>query len=497
MTSGDPLPRSEPEAQGIPSGAIAEFLRAADAKAGGMHAFMHVRHGVVVAEAAWAPVRIGSPRMLFSLSKSFASTAVGLAVAEGRLSVEDPVLSFFPRKAPRTVSPNLAAMKVRHLLSMNTGHDADTTNLIMMSRDPVRAFLALPVEREPGAKFVYNTGATFVLSAIVQSLTGQRLTAYLAPRLFDKIGIAGASWERHPCGVEFGGFGLSLKLEDIARFGLLYLRKGLWEGRRVLPEAWVEEATAKVSENADPGKPDSVSDWQQGYGYQFWRCRGDAYRGDGAFGQYCVVLPGEDAVFAAVSGLSDMQLPLDLVHDILRPAMAASALPPDPAAAARLASLEAGLSLAPPSAPERGATGAASGGRTYRFEPNWAGLASLGFEFGSDRLDLQYRITRSMAKGNGLTGPLRPRSSGARKLRVGYGEWLEDLSRLEGEGPKPAASAGAWTAPDTFVIEHFARETPFITKLTCSFAGDELLVEVKRNVGFGPIEMPPLRGRAR
>jgi CubicO group peptidase (beta-lactamase class C family) len=218
MTNVKSLPRSAPEAQGIPSSAIQAFVQAAEGIQD-LHSFMLLRHGAVVAEGWWYPYRAERPHMLFSLSKSFTSTAVGLAVAEGLLSVDDPVLKFFPQDAPRKVSPNLAAMQVRHLLSMVTGHDLDTTDRMIRKRNPFKAFLALPVEHVPGTHFVYNSGASYMLAAIVQKLTGQTLVEYLTPRLFEPLGIEGAAWETHPNGVNFGGWGLNIKTEDIARFG--------------------------------------------------------------------------------------------------------------------------------------------------------------------------------------------------------------------------------------------------------------------------------------
>jgi CubicO group peptidase (beta-lactamase class C family) len=166
-----------------------------------------------------------TPHVLFSLSKSFTSTAVGLAVAEGYLSVEDPVLSFFPDDAPATVNDNLAAMRVRHLLSMSTGHVEDTTGSLFAQPDGnwVRGFLACPVEHVPGTHFLYNTGASYMLSAIVHKVTGQRMLHYLQGRLFEPLGIEDATWETCPRGIDVGGFGLSVKTEDIARFGQLYL----------------------------------------------------------------------------------------------------------------------------------------------------------------------------------------------------------------------------------------------------------------------------------
>ena len=277
MTAEISLPRSIPEAQGIPSAAITAFLEAAEQGGSGLHSFMLLRHGRVAAEGWWSPYAPTAPHMLFSLSKSFTSTAVGLAVAEGRLSVDDPVLSFFPAEAPRKPGENLAAMRVRHLLSMSTGHDHDTTEHLYRRRDGdwAKAFLARPVAYAPGTHFLYNTGASYMLSAIVQRLTGMTLLEYLRPRLLDPLGITGAAWETCPRGVNTGGFGLSITTEDIARFGQLYLQRGVWQGRQIVPEAWVAEASSRQMPNGS----NAESDWEQGYGYQFWLCRHSAYRG--------------------------------------------------------------------------------------------------------------------------------------------------------------------------------------------------------------------------
>ena len=257
--------------------------------------------------------------MLYSLSKSFASTAAGLAAAEGQLSLDDTVLSFFPDEAPADPGANLAAMRLRHLLSMSTGHDQDTTGRLRDAEDGdwVRAFLAQPVEHAPGTHFVYNSGATYMVSAIVQKVTGQTVLDYLGPRLFEPLGIQDPTWESSPQGINVGGWGLSITTEDIARFGQLYLQEGVWQGARLLPAAWVAEATSKQVSNGD----DPDSDWAQGYGFQFWRCRHGAYRGDGAFGQFCVVLPEQDAVVAITAGTSDLGGVLNLIWDHLLPAM--------------------------------------------------------------------------------------------------------------------------------------------------------------------------------
>ena len=267
--------------------------------------------------------------MLFSLSKSFTSSAVGLAVEDGRLSLDDTVVSFFPDKASAQLSANLAKMRVRDLLRMGTGNANDTFTPMKegAEADWIKVFFAQPVEHEPGTFFRYNTGATYMLSAIVQMATGQKVVDYLAPRLFAPLGIQSPAWETSPQGITTGGYGLKVKTRDIAALGQLYLQKGQWDGKRLLSEKWVEAATSKQISNGD----NPNSDWSQGYGFQFWRCRHNAFRGDGAFGQYCLVMPEQDAVLAINSGLGDMQQVLNQVWTNLLPGIKSAALPADAA----------------------------------------------------------------------------------------------------------------------------------------------------------------------
>ena len=278
-----------PESLGISSQAILNFIEAAEKeRKDDLHSFILLRHGQIAAQGWWNPYNPESPHMLFSLSKSFTSTAIGIAQAEGLLNINDKVTSFFPDETPKEASQNLQAMRIRDLLAMNTGHNDDATD--RMTKDTaswVKGFLSLPVEHKPGTHFVYNSAATFMLSAIIQKTTGKTLLDYLTPRLFEPLGITHPAWESSPAGINIGGWGLKVRTKDIAQLGQLYLQKGMWQGKQLIPAAWVEEATKKQSSNGS--NPDS--DWEQGYGYQFWRCRYDLYRGDGAFGQYCIVFP--------------------------------------------------------------------------------------------------------------------------------------------------------------------------------------------------------------
>ncbi|HJZ58035.1 MAG TPA: serine hydrolase, partial [Gemmataceae bacterium] len=371
--AGADLPRSSPESQGVSSQAVLAFVEAADKDLDSLHGFMLVRHGHVVAEGWWAPYAPGTPHSLFSLSKSFTSTAVGLAVAEGKLSIDDPVLKFFPDEAPAEPSANLKAMRLSDLLRMSTGQQAEPAR---KADEPwAKTFLAQPVPFKPGTHFLYNTSATYMLSGAVHKATGQTVLDYLRPRLFDPLGIEKPTWEASPQGITAGGYGLSIRTEDIAKFGQLYLQKGKWNGKQLVPEAWVEAATARQTSNGSNPK----SDWDQGYGYQFWRCRHGAYRGDGAFGQFCVVLPEQDAVIAITAGVRDMQAVLNLVWDNLLPGLRPAPLALDEAARAKLERTLKGLSLRVPAGK---GTPPKVAGRKYVFPANDRKLESITLESG-------------------------------------------------------------------------------------------------------------------
>ncbi len=323
------LPRSTPEAQGISSLAIRAYVEAADKAIHTMHSFMLVRHGQVVAEGWWKPESAEKPHVMWSLSKSFDATAVGFAVADGKLSLDDSVLNFFAAEAPVNPSEHLKAMRVRDLLSMSGGHETEP-KFSFETGPSVREFLAHPVTQKPGTYFRYNTPGSYMLSAIVTKATGKTVLEYLQPRLFDPLGIEGAAWAKSAEGYSLGGYGLSIRTEDIAKFGQLYLQKGKWNGRQLLPTKWVEVATSKQVEN-DKAPSGKNPDWRQGYGFQFWRCQNNAYRGDGRDGQICLVLPEHDAVIAITAQTGNMQGQLDLVWEKLLPAFQAKALPADAA----------------------------------------------------------------------------------------------------------------------------------------------------------------------
>lgn len=475
-----PLPRARPESQGVASSNVLSFLEAVEAGRLNLHSLMVVRHGRVVVEGWWAPYAPEWRHTLYSLSKSFTSTAVGLAASEAKLRLDDRVVTFFPDQLPAQVSPNLAAMKVKDLLMMGSGHSGDSLfgpgfSLTNRTLDWARSVLSRPVDHLPGTHFAYNNGASYLLSAIVQKATGQTVLDYLTPRLFKPLGIEGADWEQSPQGINSGGFGLRVRTEDIAKLGQLYLRKGTWNGRRILPASWVQEATGLRIQNAPPDDPKKAqtSDWAQGYGYQFWRCRHNAFRGDGAAGQYCIVLPDQNAVIAITAETGDMQAVLNTIWENLLPGFGPRPLASDPRIRARLEQRLKLLMLPLPAGQLESPEAARVGDRVYHMTDNPLGIRTVAAHFSAR----DCVVTLQDAQGE-------------HSVRSGLGSWITGETRLSPArlhlattasfGKSPIAAGAAWKDPHTLVMDWRFVETAHYQRVICHFDGDNLRCEFKR-----------------
>ncbi|MBP3711109.1 MAG: serine hydrolase [Bacteroidaceae bacterium] len=322
------LKRAKPDSK--LDAAMESYLQAAENQKLNIQSVMVLQHGKVKYEKWMNGGEPQTPHVLNSVSKTFTSAAAGFAIEEGLLSLDDKLVSFFPDDLPASPSENLKKVTIRNLLTMNCGHDSEPSR--KKEGDTwVRTFLAWPVQHEPGTFFCYNSMGTYMLSAIVQKVTGQKVVDYLQPRLFDPLGIEAPNWDESPQGINCGGWGLYLKTEDLAKMGQLLLQKGKWKGKQVLPKRYVTEMVRRqvpcqpswirADKVAESGLTIENSDWVQGYGYQVWRCRHNAYRADGAGGQYIIVIPEKDAVVVNTAQLNDMQAELSLIWDFILPAL--------------------------------------------------------------------------------------------------------------------------------------------------------------------------------
>jgi CubicO group peptidase (beta-lactamase class C family) len=470
------LPRSTPAEQHVDPAAILGFLDALEDHPDiEMHSLMVVRHGQVIAEGWWAPYSAERPQLLYSLSKSFTSTAAAFAQAEGLLGLDDTVISHFPEYDADITDPRSRSIRVRHVAAMASGHTREMLGEALEGDrdDPVRGFLLIPPDREPGTAFAYSQPCTYTLASIIQRNAGMPLTQYLRPRLLDPLGIGPVGWATFPPGREQGFSGLHARTEDIAKLGQLYLQNGQWDGAQLIPAQWVAEATSV--QVANPGEPNP--DWQQGYGFQFWRSR-HGYRGDGAFGQFCVILPEHETVVVTTASTLDMQAMLDALWTHLLPGLGTTA--PDAGSAqdqlsARLARLELPPCPAGPGAPP-GPEAAPPG-------PSASDWPALGGEL--------FPVAVSAAPAApGPVAQVRPALTAVRvapaeggwqlsliesgnelTFPVGVGAWAVSAPVDQKGGTIPVAASAGWIDDSTLRAEIIFLETPHRMDITCSLPG--------------------------
>jgi len=457
------LPRATPADQRVDPAAILGFLDAVDDHPGvEMHSLMVMRRGRVVAEGWWAPYSAGRPQLVYSLSKSFTSTAAAFAQAEGLLDLDDTVVSHFAEFAADITDPRSRSVTVRHVASMASGHTREMLGEAI-TRDPgepVRGFLLIPPDRDPGSVFAYSQPCTYALASIIQRNAGMPLTQYLRPRLFDPLGIGHVGWHTFPPGREQGFSGLHARTEDIARLGLLYLQRGRWEGAQLIPGKWVAEATSKQISN--PGGPGP--DWRQGYGFQFWMSR-HGYRGDGAFGQFCVILPEQETVIVTTASTIDMQAVLDAMWTRLLPGLGTASPGAGPAQdqiSARLAGLEL---PACPAGPAPADWGPWTGG-PFTVAAGTAGTAGIA---GAQVQPALTSVEVAPQAGGWQISLIEP--ANALTVPVGAGAWtVSDHADRNGE-TVPVAASGGWLDGQILRAEIIFLETPHRMDITCSLPG--------------------------
>lgn len=278
------LERATPESQGVPSEAVIRWFDALmEVDATEIHGAMLLRHGKVIGEMHPKPFRAEYGHTLFSCSKIFTAAAIGMAIGENRLRESDRVATFFPEMLPDSISDWLAELTVKDLLTMQSGFKP-TDDVRTKETEWVKKCLGGKMVARPGERFAYDSMNTYLLSAIISKVTGEKMVDYLRPRLFEPMGISEEIWEESPEGISCGGWGLYLKSESMAKMGQLLLDTGRWAGRQILPAKWTEEMMTVHVE-------------KEGYGYQTWRCEHPrTMRGDGAHGQFIIVMPDEDMV---------------------------------------------------------------------------------------------------------------------------------------------------------------------------------------------------------
>ena len=459
------LERVRPERAGIHPASILRYLKALEETGFTAHSLMLLRHGKVAFEVHCKPFRPDIPHMLCSCTKSVAATAVGFAIAEGRLSLGDRIVDLIPEKLDGPPHPFTSAMTVRHLLTMTTAfREFEPT-----TDDWTRDFINRPPDHYPGAVFNYDSMGTHALCEIVQKRAGSTLVEYLAPRLFEPLGIAPNEyfWAQSKYGVNMGGGGGEMTPEAMAKFGLLYLNRGRWEGRQILPVGWAEEATAAHVRCAS-----CDGSFKSGYGYKFWRVQRSGFACLGLAGQVISMHPDKDIVFVGTA--NGMQTDFHYFHSeymwkMLYPEIEDAPIPPDDAEYAALRDVvDKAEAFLPAGSHRIPAAARIYTGRYFPASPNRLGIDG-------------FKLTP------GETGGELELHRGCHKHRVpfGYGKHIpgppalmDFAQKSPSVFPNGCGSAGVWVDERTLVVHCHVLNTLEYFVLTCNFSQNAVVLSI-------------------
>ena len=491
----DGLLRGEPREVGVNAALVDAFLDDAATAGLDIHGLMLHRAGRVVAEGWRWPYRADRPRIMHSATKSVMACAIGMALEEGRFGLQDKVVAFFPELTPGVIDAKLASMTVENLLTMRAGHAAETSGSIWrgISTSWTAEFFKIPVVHQPGTTYVYTSAASYMLSAILTRVTGQTLHDYLKPRLFEPLGIVDEQWDLGPDNVNPGGNGLTMKTADLLKLGVLHAQGGVWNGRRVLSERWIAEATRSHGDD---------------YGYQWTTASGGAYLAIGIFMQFVMVFPRHQAALVMIGAAQEgsklflpivqryfpraleEKLPADLAPKAdarLRARLAAAA--EQPAITASLAAFHGATSSNTAESSGVGApskTAAQVNGRTFRIEPNSLGVTAVRFVFEKDRC-VFYLVD----------------AAGDHRIECGLREWIESRTDMPGadlhhgyvfDAAIVVASA-FWADENTLRMTWVFAETAFRDTVICRFDAEGVTLERSVNVNSSAHAWPRLSGK--
>lgn len=456
-------PRSTPEEQGVDSRALASFLERVQAQDRDLHSLLVLRHGHLILECYVHPYDAGTLHNVKSVSKSVLSALAGIGLEEGDLpELNTPVAEVLPALVGEADDPRKRQITLRHLLTMTSGLDLDEngpiTEEIFSSQDWVAATWARPVVAPPGSVFVYSTALTHTFSAVLTHQTGQTASEYAAAHLFGPLGITDYQWVAGPQGHSFGGAGLFMRPRDMARFGMLYLRGGLWMGRQIVPAGWVAASTRNQI-GAIPA--------QARYGYGWWLYRDEHPVASGAGGQMVGVSPAEDLV--VVMTAADPELPELFGRSMASYSLSEEPLKPRPRQQELLEHFVEQLGDPGPLDTQMPPGRAMEiSGIAYALDPNPLGIERITLRFANAPAD-----TAEVE----LEGP-----HGHERFPVGL-DGRYRVTAVGQAGVMPAcnhvALRGHWISGRTFQLNYMEMGDPSVTQTHLTFQGDRLLMRVK------------------
>jgi len=477
------FPRATPESVGIPSASVQKLIDLLEAEGDWVHSYMLIRHGKVVAEGWWAPYDAATRHALFSVSKSFVAMAMGLAIEDRKITINDRVNWFYPEYVPTNQHEWAKEIRIRDLMSMASGQQNDSLREVL--KEGPKGFFKVPMGNPPGLLFRYMNGNTSMLAEIHRKVTGiNDLMNYLYPRVFDKMGFGDYFWERQPDGTVLGCAGFELQTEDLAKVCQLLLQGGRWQGERLLPLWWVKQATScqtpygqvldpilakHIGVKDDTMQANKANDWEVGYGYQLWMGTHETFRLCGAYGQIGIVMPDKDIVFVSYAGGNGANAAsVSAFYDAILPTLQDEPLPENPAAVAALRKRSANLTLSQyraKVAPSAKAKAVAAKG--CALAPNKAEVKRIRFD--ADRrvveIENNFGVQRVPVAEEGW----------AKSWFTAHTHEPETIGRLPG-GAQPVGAQGVWYTPEKFSFRIAFTRSPYYIDVELDCSGETMQV---------------------
>lgn len=477
---------STPSKQGVNPRAIMSFIDEIERENIEMHSLVIIKNGYIVAEGYWKPYTADRLHELYSATKVFISMAIGFAIDEGLLSLDDTLYKIFPDKFPENVDERTKDITVHHLLTMSSGIKSGGAK-IWETGDPVKEYVSRLQTADPGTKFEYSSTSSHMLSEIIYKVTGMQLEDYVRERVLEPLDIK-AEWIKTPQGVTYGGAGLRTTPVDLAKAGLLLMQNGVWEDKQILPLGWAEAMTEKKIDTSGH----VWDEWQRGYCYQLWRAgREGSYRIDGGYGQYSLVYPKENMVIAITAADDRRPLTMKIVGKHLFETVDTEDIAGDTLLKDKLGglTLEKEPIIVRRSETERDITS-----KAYYFEENEMSMVPLGEKWviNDDSKNIQYMQFDFCDK----YMLLRWQEAGKFScIKIGMdGNDIEDTYRTDC-CDKVVLSRAHWEDDKTLVIIMRSIEIVTTYTLRCTFEDNTVRVTMRESMPICNDEYVPLIGK--
>jgi len=453
------------------------FLDRCEAQLDALYSFAIVKGNAIACMGYYQPMEPQQLKMTHSVSKSINSMAIGIALGDGKINLDDRLVDFFPEELPENHDERMTRITIRDMLRMASSSVATSAAFSSVSDSWRRFYLSSIPTSQPGEHFSYDTGAAYMLSCIVTKVMGKNALAVMQERVFSYMGIDSTDWLEDPDGNNTGGWGFYIKADDMIKLGRLILNYGSWDGRQLIPEWYMRQATAKqIDTYANPG-----TGWGYGYGYQFWRFPENTFGYFGAFGQLLVCSPEKDMYVVTTGGCTreENRRLLTLITETIFAESLNGPIAPDNEAYDALQKRLRQLKLPTAAGEAHNSNEARYFGRTYAFDREDSDISRLTIS----RKDEETICLEMVFRGRQI------------QFEAGYQAWLtKEGVQLDTNLHTLHSFTYGWFSPDVLQIKQYMCNTTYYRIWRLAFSESNVQVTISQNIAIGKGQFQTMLG---